>query len=271
MRRSTASASASAASALPSPKSNLPSLFLAADVEGAPVEARSRRVRVERERPIARLAQGTSGAAGELRVRLGVVEHRDVVMREELGEIIWPAQRLEPVRDPTVLFSTLRPRNLLVRDLTDERVPERVFRLAGDGAPALALDELASLEAMERCFRRVPLLPQPTDPEHATENGGVLQQLLLLAVEHVEAGGDDALDGLGERGAVRALVEQADELLRVQRVAAGPLEERRLDVGRNRGLIEKRVHELRGLHCPRAAQARASARSSCHLPRRGGA
>ena len=65
-------------------------------------------------------------------------------------------------------------------------MPERVFRLAGDGAPALALDELASPEAMERCFRRVPLLPQPADPEHPTENGGVLQQLLLLAVEDVE-------------------------------------------------------------------------------------
>ena len=75
-------------------------------------------------------------------------------------------------------------------------MPERVFRLAGDGAPALALDELASPETMERCFRRVSVLPQPTDPEHATENGGVLQ-LLLLAVEHVETGGDDALDGLG--------------------------------------------------------------------------
>ena len=75
-------------------------------------------------------------------------------------------------------------------------MPERVFRLAGDGAPALALDELASLEAMERRFCCVAFLPEPTDPEHATENGGVLQQLLLLAVEHVEAGGDDALDGL---------------------------------------------------------------------------
>ena len=51
----------------------------------------------------------------------------------------------------------------------------------------------------------------------------------------------------GERGAVRALVEQAHELLRVQRIAAGPLEERRLDIGRDRGLLEKRVHELRGL------------------------
>ena len=114
---------------------------------------------------------------------------------EPEGHRAGPASRASSRRDGA--FSTLRPRNLLVRDLTDERVPERVFRLAGDGAPALTLDELASPEAMERCFRGVSVPPQPTDPEHPTENGGVLQQLLLLAVEHVETGGDDALDGLG--------------------------------------------------------------------------
>ena len=90
-------------------------------------------------------------------------------------------------------------------------------------------------------------LPEPTDPERATENGGVLQQLLLLAVEDVEASGDDALDGLWQGGAARALVEQANELLRVQRVAAGTLQQCCLDIGGDRGPVEKRVHELRRL------------------------
>ena len=50
------------------PEEQLASLFRATDFEGAPVEARRRRVRIECERPIACLAQGTSGASGELRV-----------------------------------------------------------------------------------------------------------------------------------------------------------------------------------------------------------
>ena len=189
------------------PEEEQPWRLAAADVERAAVEARSGSVRVERERSISRLAQRACSAFGELAVGLRVVEHRDVVMREELGKIVGPAELFEPVGDPAVLLSSLGPGNLLVRDLADESMPERVFSLAGDGAPALALDEFPSLEAMERLFCRLPLLTEPADPERATENGSVLQQLLLLAGEDVEAGGDDALDGLRQRGAVRALVE----------------------------------------------------------------
>ncbi len=146
------------------PEEQQPSLLTAADVERAPVEARSRSVRVERERPVSRLAEGARSAFGELAIGLRVVEHRDVVMREKLGKIFWPAECFEPVCDAAVLLATLRARDLLVCDLADERMPERVLRLAGDGAPPLALDELPSLEAVERLLlpRRAPARAAPT-------------------------------------------------------------------------------------------------------------
>ena len=165
-------------------------------------------------------------------------------MREQLGEILGPAKRLEPVGGPAVLVAALSARDLLVRDFADERMPERVFRLARDGAPALSLDELAPLEPMESRLRRLAVVSEAADPEHPPEDGRVLEQLLLVPVEDVEAGGDDALHGLGEAGALGALVEEAHELLRIQRVATGALEQRCLDIGGDGGALEQGVDEL---------------------------
>jgi hypothetical protein len=118
------------------------------------------------------------------------------VVREELREVFWTAQRLEPVRDATMLLPALRAWNLLVGDLADERVAERILRLASDRAPPLPLDELAPFEQMECRLRRLALVAEPSHPEHAPENRRVLEQLLLFAVEDVEAGGDEPLDRL---------------------------------------------------------------------------
>jgi hypothetical protein len=67
-------------------------------------------------------------------------------------------------------------------------------------------------------------------PEHLAEHGCVLEQLLLCERETVDARRDDALHVLGQRELLVAagLLEQARELLRVERIPAGSREQRRL-------------------------------------------
>jgi len=64
-------------------------------------------------------------------------------------------------------------------------------------------------------------------PEHLPDHCGVAKQLLLVLCEAVEPCGDDALQRLRQWELVgrAALEEQLRELLCVERVAAGPLEE----------------------------------------------
>ena len=109
-------------------------------------------------------------------------------------------------------------------------------------------------------------------PEHLADDGRVLQQALLRVGQPVEAGGDDALKRLRERELVRrALLRvELDELLRVERIAAGPLEQGLLRVGREQGSREQAPDQLCRLlvgergerECRRVELAAAPARSA---------
>ncbi len=85
-------------------------------------------------------------------------------------------------------------------------------------------------------------------PEDLAEDGGCLQQALLVRRQPVEACGDDPLNCLRQRQILRrsALDVQARELLRVQRISTGALEQRRLRVRGQENLLEDVRKDLRG-------------------------
>ena len=86
-------------------------------------------------------------------------------------------------------------------------------------------------------------------PEHLAENGGILENGLLPRREPVEPRCDDPLQRLGQRKILRraALEVELGELLGVERVALGALEQCLLDLGRQERALEDMRDEERGL------------------------
>ena len=99
-----------------------------------------------------------------------------------------------------MLLGPRRPRNLSVCDVPDEQVQEGVLTLALDRRPSLATEEVLARERVQALLDRGPIttvhLRDGSRPEDLAEDGGILEQRLLLRLEAVEPGGDDALDGL---------------------------------------------------------------------------
>jgi hypothetical protein len=155
-------------------------------------------------------------------------------MSEHLAVVLGPAEGLDPPRCGLVPLGARRAGDLAVGDVAHEEVPEGVLLLPADRRAALAPDELLALEGVQR---RLHLRPLPAiehadrpKPEHLAEHGRVLEQLLLCERETVDARRDDALHVLGQRELLvtAGLLEQARELLRVERIPAGSREQRRL-------------------------------------------
>src|SRR5581483_11481176 len=126
----------------------------------------------------------------------------------------------------------VRTRHLAVGDVADEQVAERVLELAGDRGRAVAADELLPLELVQAPLELALLAAgergERPGPERLADDGRVLAQRLLLRLEQVEACRDHALDALRERLDAPALAQHPDELLGVERVAAGAREQLRL-------------------------------------------
>src|SRR5512133_1015003 len=127
-------------------------------------------------------------------------------------------------------------------------MPEGVLALTGHGAAPLAAHELAPLQLVETLLELEAVAAgdgrECARPEDLADDGGVLEQLLVRRVERVEAGGDDPVDRLGKLEFLRpALARHANELLRVERVSAGPLEQRRLYLRWTDRALEQGVHE----------------------------
>src|SRR5207253_8568441 len=80
--------------------------------------------------------------------RSDVFERREVMMRNRLGVILGPAERLEPLRGPQMLLAAPRAWNLSVRDVAHQRVVEDVLALSAGGRPILA-EEPAPVEGAE--------------------------------------------------------------------------------------------------------------------------
>ena len=143
---------------------------------------------------------------------------------------------------------SLRPRDLLVADVSHEDVPEAVLGVALHRAAATGTDELLASELMERMLHlalvAVTHLGERAGPEHLADHSGVLEQALPVRGERVEAGGDQRLERLGHRSGVftdAAVGDQAHELLGVQGVPARPLQQCLLRLGReNRALEQSR-------------------------------
>ena len=92
-----------------------------------------------------------------------------------------------------MLLRPLRPRDLAVGDVADERVGEGVLGVSFHRGPALALHELLALEALEQLFdaRRFDALAELTkrsEPEDLADDGCVLNECLFLVAEGVEPG-----------------------------------------------------------------------------------
>ena len=126
-------------------------------------------------------------------------------------------------------------RNLLVRDVADQGMPERELLLSLHGAatgwthelPARQLVQgeldLAQVDASHRRER--------PGPEHLADHRRILQEPLALRHQGVEPRRDQRLDALRERDsracvAEAAVGDEAHKLLCIQRVSAGLLQDR---------------------------------------------
>ena len=162
--------------------------------------------------------------------------HRGVVVRgDHLGQLVAAARHpLEPRAHRGVGPCAPRLRHARIGHVADERMAERVLRLAGHAARRPRDDEAAPLERLElrpRLGHR-----QGAGPEEAADDGRLLHDVLLLGRQAIEARGEERLDRVGEgdaRGAARrhpsvpfardrTLVDEAaQELLDEERVALG--------------------------------------------------
>ena len=134
------------------------------------------------------------------------LERAQVVVGDQVGEVLGAVARqaLEPLGGEPVRLGPAGARDLGVGDVADEDVPEDERGLAGHGRPALAADELLALEPeqalLDLVARAVAHGRQRPDPEDLAHDGRALEECLLLRRQRVEAGGDDALDGLRAAG-----------------------------------------------------------------------
>ena len=171
-------------------------------------------------------------------------------MRKHLRVVLAPAERLDPRRRALVPLGAARARDLPVRDVADEHVPERVLLFTADRRAALAPDELLPLERVQRvlCLSAFELADSAhrAEPEDLPEDRRVLQQLLLGRRQPVEPRRDDALHVLRNPKVVApGLREQPGELLGVQRVPAGAREQRRLRLRREHRALQQLREQAR--------------------------
>ena len=140
-------------------------------------------------------------------------------------------------------------RDLAVADVPDQQRArsrtrlspsiERVRERADELLAGQLVQRLLDLARVAAAHRR-----QRARPEHLAHHRGVLEQALALRRERVQAGGDQRLHRVGHlrprSPSCAAVGEQAHELLRVQRVAARPLEQRLLRLRRQHRPLEQR-------------------------------
>ena len=92
--------------------------------------------------------------------RTRVLDRGRIVVSHHLRVVLGAAERLDPLCSGQVLVRALRTRDLLVRDVADERVPKDVLVLACDRAPPLAAHELLARERVQSVLERPPLAAQ---------------------------------------------------------------------------------------------------------------
>ena len=214
---------------------------------------RGRRPRAARA-PVDERLLGLAGRACEL-------ERARVVVREHLGVVLAVGRATRSTRPRRRCLSAGRRAGSARRRRRGRARAGRRTRLAGDRRAPLAPDELLALERVERSSTvqrgSAADAPPARRPEDLADHRRVLEQRLLVGGERVEPRGDDALDGLGQRRSPSsaASLEHAHVLLGVERVAARAREQRRLDLGRQDGLLEQRCRRAAPSRRPRAGES----------------
>ena len=169
----------------------------------------------------------------------------------------FPRHLLDPVRGQAVPARPVGPRDLRVRDVANQGVPERVLGLVLDRGGPHGADQ----------FLPSQLVQSPSDfafltaghgchgpgPEHLAHHGRVLEQRLALRGKGVHACADEGLDGVRQLDVLgrldqlqrpaphlqRALIQQhPHELLRVERIAACLFEQCGLQFGGQDRLLQ---------------------------------
>ena len=171
---------------------------------------------------------------------------RDVVVSDDIGEVVpgrpRPAVR-SMMRRRLVLARSHFARKLAIGHVADKSVPEEVLDLAFQRRSHDRTYEVALSKRTHGAIDRVRLAAGErrygAAPEGLSDDGGVAEKLLLLGGQCVKSSSEYCLDRVGDgktfvrletnapRGAHdQAAVEQkAHVLLRVERIAAYPLED----------------------------------------------
>jgi hypothetical protein len=187
---------------------------------------------------------------------LEVLQRLDLVSGNELGDLLRAVAcaLLGPARDAQMHVGTEGLRQRVVRTVPDEGVPEREFVLVAERGGITRDDELLDAQPAKRVSnlgdRLAGQFDDSTNPEDTSHDGRVLEDLLLVVGQAVEARRDESLHGAGEfdpgdrPGDLPAgrlgcpqhpVVDQlADDLLDVQRVALAALDDRPLELSLNR-------------------------------------
>ena len=171
-------------------------------------------------------------------------------MRKHLRVVLAPAERVDPRRHALVPVDAACARDLPVRHVPDEHVPERVLLFTADRRAALAPNELLPLERVQRVLRlstfELADSAYRSEPEDFAEDRRVLQELLLGAGSPSSRAAMMPCTFSGtRRSSLAALREQSGELLGVQRVPAGTREQRRLRLRREHRALQQLREEAR--------------------------
>src|SRR5256885_1960183 len=94
---------------------------------------------------------GRRGSSGPFQL-----ERAHVVIREQLGLVLSPTDRLNPFRHSTVLVSTFGTWDLPISDVSYEDMVERVFRLSFDGGAPFTANAVSPDEGAKTLFESVP-------------------------------------------------------------------------------------------------------------------
>ena len=190
---------------------------------------------------------------------------------------------LDPLRGRDVLLSACGARDLRIRDIADEHVPEDVFDVVLDGRMPDAAHQLLAGELVQAgehgLLRHTCNSSERTGPEDLAHDRGVVHERLPVGVERVEARCDNSVDFLRNRDLVvgcdlapavaasqqAAVAEHADELLGIQGIASSALEQRSLGDWRQRDVSEQLGDEPR---CFRVFEGRKGNRGGVPLATR---
>src|SRR5260221_10254579 len=113
------------------------------------------------------------------------------------------SRALEPSGEGSVKTCPFRLRDACVGDLTGHGVFDRVLALARDRGAVAPLDKPAFLEHAQVRLDALEQLVDGAAPERPADHGTRLERGFLLRGQEIDTGGDDSLDRVRNREAVR--------------------------------------------------------------------